>query len=56
MPLTTHVFSTLAESPLMLVSWWKSLFLLATVVPWAIGLAGATPVAAWRHRRRTSRD
>jgi signal peptidase I len=28
----------------------------STVVPWAIGLAGATPVAAWRHRRRTSRD
>ena len=28
----------------------------STVVPWAIGLAGATPVAAWRHRRRISRD
>jgi signal peptidase I len=28
----------------------------SAVAPWAIGLAGATPVAAWRHRRRTSRD
>jgi signal peptidase I len=28
----------------------------STVAPWAIGLAGAAPVAAWRHRRRTPRD
>ncbi|SNR43145.1 signal peptidase I [Blastococcus mobilis] len=28
----------------------------STVAPWAIGLAGAVPVAAWRRRRRPSGD
>jgi signal peptidase I len=28
----------------------------STVAPWAIGLAGAVPVAAWRRRRRSSGD
>jgi type II secretory ATPase GspE/PulE/Tfp pilus assembly ATPase PilB-like protein len=37
MPLPTlQTTMTLAESPMMLVSWWKSLFLLVALVPWAI--------------------
>jgi signal peptidase I len=28
----------------------------SAVTPWAIGLAGAVPIVAWRHRRRSSAD
>lgn len=34
--LTTQLTTTLAEAPMMLVSWWKPLFMLAALVPWAV--------------------
>jgi type II secretory ATPase GspE/PulE/Tfp pilus assembly ATPase PilB-like protein len=37
--LTTPLSTTLAADPMMLVSWWKSLFLLVSIVPWAIILS-----------------
>lgn len=36
MPLLTFSSTTLAESPMTLVSWWKPIFMLAALVPWAL--------------------
>ncbi len=37
--LTIPFAATLAADPMMLVSWWKPLFLLAAIVPWGAGLS-----------------